>query len=151
MPSFNITADDTFTLGGRIFNDFADGDNVTIIPKDDKVDAKSGKNLNTIFAQKPQGFNGDVTLRLMRGSPDDQFLQGQLAAQDQDFAATVLMDGEFTKRLGDGKGNVKRDVVRMSGVIIKRNPDSKENAEGNTEQAIAIWNLFAAKITRSTQ
>lgn len=151
MPTYNIGSDDTFTLNGRIFNDFADGDNIKITPKTDTVNAKTGKNKNTSFNKNAEGDNADIVIRLMRGSGDDQFLQGMQASSDVDFPSTVLMNGEFVKRLGDGQGNVSRDVSSLSGVIIKRRNDSMENVEGQTEQSIVIWTLFAASYTRSTQ
>lgn len=148
---FNITSDDTLTLAGNVFNDFADGDNFALVFGSDTVNAATGKNDNTIFARDAKGDNATATLRLMRGSSDDQFLQTLQAAADQDFVAQTLLSGEFVKRLGDGQGNVARDVYTFSGGMIKRRVDAKENVNGNTDQAIVVFTVFFAQAVRSIQ
>lgn len=151
MTTNTITADDTLTLYGRVFNDLAEGTVSSITFPNNLVDLKTGKNANTIFAKNATGNNGEMALRLVRGSSDDRFLQAQLASSEQDFASTVLCTGEFVKRLGDGMGNVNRDVYSLSGGVIMKNVEGSENVEGGIDQGVAVWNIKFAFVQRSIQ
>ena len=82
-----------------------------------------------------------VTIRVLRGSSDDKFLNNLLASQRSNFASFILMTGEFIKKVGDGAGNVSRDTYIMSGGIFIKNVGGKNNAEGDTEQSVAIYEL----------
>lgn len=146
-----ITAEDTFTLYDRVLNDFADDDASTIAFSTDLVTIKTGKNKNSIYAKNETGSNALVTLRLIRGSSDDRFMSGKLAEMQRDFVATTLANGEFVKRLGDGQGNVIRDVYTLLGGTFSRNVDGKENVSGDTEQGVAVYNMIFASVKRSQQ
>ncbi len=151
MTTFTVTSDDTLTLWGRVFNDFADDDVSSVSFPNNAVSVKTGKNQNTIFAKDEKGNNANVVVRLMKGSSDDQFLQGKIAAMEADFVATELATGEFVKRLGDGQGNVARDVYTLLGGVIVKRVDGKENASGDTNQGVAVYNMVFAKAVRSIQ
>lgn len=146
-----ITAEDTFTVYDRVLTDFADDDASTIVYDADLVKAKTGKNKNTIFAKDETGSNATVTLRLIRGSSDDRFMSGKLAAMQRDFVGQALATGEFVKRLGDGEGGIIRDVYTLLGGTFKKNVDGKENVSGDTEQAVAIYTMIFAQVKRSQQ
>lgn len=151
MTTFTLTSDDTLTMFDRIFNDLADDDTCAITFPNDIVTVKTGKNQNTIFAKDEKGNNGEMVLRVMRGSSDDIFLQSVINASERDFVAQVLAEGQFVKRLGDGDGNVRSDVYTLSGGIITRKPDGKENVAGDTNQAVTVYNMKFALATRSIQ
>lgn len=151
MTTFTVTSDDTLTLWGRVFNDFADDDVSSVSFPNNAVSVKTGKNQNTIFAKDEKGNNANVVVRLMKGSSDDQFLQGKISAMEADFVATELATGEFVKRLGDGQGNVARDVYTLLGGVIVKRVDGKENASGDTNQGVAVYNMVFAKAVRSIQ
>jgi len=148
MNTYSVSGSDTFTIFGRTFNDFADADNLTIAYGEDLVAASTGKNQNTIFAKNEKGNNATITIRLLRGSADDRFLQQKQADTDKDFAATVLADGEFIKRMGDGSGSVINDSYRLQGGMIMRRVDAKENVEGDTDQAVAVYTMVFASVKR---
>ncbi len=151
MSTFTITAEDTLTLGNRVFNDFADDDVSKITFPNDMVKAKTGKNKNTIFSRDATGDNAVLALRLIRGSSDDQFLQSIISGMEVDFVATITLDGEFVKRLGDGQGNIKRDVYTLQGGMIQKKPESGENVAGGTDQAVAMYTIIFANGKRSIQ
>lgn len=151
MPVNVITAEDTFSVFDRVITDFADDDASTVAFATDIVTIKTGKNKNAIFAKNEAGGNASVVLRVMRGSSDDQFLNGKLSEMQRDFVATSLANGEFVKRLGDGQGNVVRDVYTLLGGTFTRNVDGKENVSGDTEQGVAVYNLMFANVKRSAQ
>lgn len=151
MPSqtFTITSNDTLTLNGHVFNDMAVDDVTTISFPNPLVTRKTGKNGNTIYAQNAQGLNADLTLRLMRGSADDQFMQQLINTAPQDFPSTQLLTGTFVKRLGDGQGNVISDTYALAGGVISKLVDGKENVSGDVTQAEAIYNVIFASGQRS--
>jgi hypothetical protein len=134
-----------------VFNDFADDDISAITFPNDLVTVKTGKNGNTIYSKKEPGRNAMAVLRLIRGSSDDQFVQNKLSQMKSDFVSTQLADGEFAMRLGDGAGNVIRDVYTLKGGIITRPVDGKENVSGDTVQGVSIYNVMFADADRSIQ
>lgn len=143
-----ITADDTLTVFDRVFSDFADAAASTIAFNNDLVGAKTGKNGNTIYTRNETGHNAILTLRLIRGSSDDRFLNRRLLQLEQDFPSFVLAEGEFVKRVGDGQGNVASDVYQLSGGIFQRKVDTQENVEGDTEQGVSVYTMFFAYVSR---
>jgi len=151
MPTYTLTSDDTLTLWDRVFVDFADDDITTITFPNDTIAMKTGKNKNTIFAKDEKGNNANLVLRIIRGSADDEFLQGKIEERERDFVGSVLAEGEFTKRLGDGLGEVKRDVYTMLGGVIVRPVDAKENVSGDTAQGVSVYNMAFAFARRSIQ
>lgn len=151
METIAITSDDTLTLYDRVFVDFADGDTSAITFPNDMVTMKTGKNRNSIYARNATGENADMVLRLIRGSSDDNFMQGKINAAARDFVGQVLCTGQFVKRLGNGQGGVTRDVYTLGGGVITKPVEGKENVEGDTEQGVAVYNLKFATAPRSLQ
>ena len=139
--SVALSGKDSFVLNGRVFSDFADGDIVTLTFPTGIAEAKTGKNGNTIYAQNESGKICEVAVRLIRGTPDDQYLQGLFASQQANFQGFVLMAGEFVKLIGDGKGSVSRDTYIQSGGIFTKQPEAKSNAEGDVAQSVIVWHL----------
>lgn len=148
---FVVTSNDTITLNNRVIIDLADGDETVLTFPNALVTRKTGKNGNTLFAQNAPGLNCDLTLRLMRGSADDSFMQGLINTVPTDFPSVVLLAGTFVKRLGDGQGNVVSDTYTLAGGIISKIPEGKENVDGDTSQAMAVYNVIFASGTRSIQ
>lgn len=146
--STSLTGKDTTIIAGRVFKDFADADTVVIDIPNNIVEAKVGKNGNTIFAFNSTGKTTNATLRLIRGSADDKFLNNKLNEYLQDPAAFVLLLGEFIKRSGDGQGNITSDIYKMEGGVVQKIPITKENVEGDTEQAVSIYQLIFANTSR---
>jgi len=154
MGGVSLTGNDTMALGAvgvalRIFNDFGDGDTVNLEFPNNLVEAKTGKNGNTIYAFNATGQVVNATVRVLRGSPDDKFLNAELNLYLADPAAYPLLAGEFIKRIGDGTGAVANDVYKIGGGIVQKFPTVKENVEGDTEQSISIYLILFANTERS--
>ena len=139
MSTFTVTGDDTLVLNGRVFTDFGTDDVTTVDLPNELVNVKTGKGGNSLISKNFQGYNGNLTLKLARGSSDDQFLNDIQSAMDQDFVSTQLIKGSFVKRLGDGQGNVKHDAYVLKGGIISKEVPGKDNASGDTAQAEAVY------------
>lgn len=148
METVTLSGQDTVKINDRILNDLADGDAVMIEFPNDIAAVKVGKNGNALFSLNESGKQGDVTLRVMRGSSDDKFIQNLLSAQQLDFASFNLMSGEFTKRLGDGAGNITLDNYIMSGGIHSKPVAGKSNVEGDTGQGVSEYKLKFSKALR---
>lgn len=142
MSAISITGSDTIILSGRVLNDLADGDVGSITFPNTLVEAKVGKNGTTLFALNETGKTVEMSLRVVRGSADDKFLNGEIQSFLADPAAYTLIDGSFTKRSGDGQGNVSSEQYTMNGGIVRRYPDASQNVEGNTDQSVSVYQLI---------
>lgn len=151
MAAFTVTSDDSLTLAGRVLVDFADADVTVVEFPNDLADSKTGKNGNGIISRNRQGDNATLTLRLLRGSSDDSFLQGLLNSALNNWTGQTLLTGEFVKQLGDGQGNVARDVYTFSGGFFSKKVNGKENVEGQTDQGASIYTIKFIDVERSIQ
>jgi len=148
MSTSTITSNDTLTLNGHVFNDQASGDVSKITFPNELVNLKTGKNGNTIYAQNAPGYNANLELRLLRGSTDDQFMQALILAPGVSFPTTTLLLGTFVKALGDGQGNVLNDTYTLAGGVISKPIEGRENVDGDTEQAVAVYMIKFASAAR---
>ena len=152
--SVALTGKDTISIGSRgiaprILADLADGDTGMLDYPNNLVEAKTGKNGNTIYAFNSTGSVVTATLRVIRGSADDKYLNSEMNRYKLDPASYTLLDGEIIKRVGDGNGGVTSDVYSLDGGIVQKMPNVKENVEGDTEQAVTIWQIIFANSDRS--
>lgn len=147
--TYALTGNDNLILNDRVIRDFTDGSTVEIAYQSDRVGVSTGKNNNTVFADNRQGGNAVVTLRIVRGSKDDIFFNGESIKQDKDLPTFQLMNGSFTKRIGDGTGKVKFDNYVLLGGAFQRIPDVQENLNGETEQGTTVYQIIFAKAERA--
>ena len=151
MPDTNVSAlagSDSLVLMQHIFNDFADGDTIDLDFPNGIASVKKGKNGNALFALNTQGQIGVLKLGLVRASADDIFLLKFLNLQNQNFAGTVLLSGQYVKNIGDGAGNITADTYLLSGGIFQKQTPGKENVEGNTDQAKTMYEIHFEKAIR---
>lgn len=149
MQVVALTGKDTIIINGRVLNDLVDGDCAVITFPNDLMNLKTGKNGNSIYAFNESGKQIEMDLRVVRGSSDDKFLNGILTDMKNLRASFVLMTGEFVKNIGDGAGNITQDIYQLSGGVFKKNTEVKENAEGDTEQAVAMYKLAFSNAPRT--
>lgn len=145
----SLTGNDTIIINGIIFNGFADGDIGHLTFPNDLMAVKTGKNGNSLYAFNATGRQCELMLRLVRGSSDDKYLNGLLSQMINNPPAFVLMAGEFIKNIGDGGGSITQDIYTLSGGVIKKAPEVKENLEGDIEQAVTIWTLVFTNAPRT--
>lgn len=141
MSAVALSGSDTINVNNRVLADLADGNCVEMTFPNDIANVKTGKNGNSIYGLNESGKQCEVKIRVLRGSADDKFLNGLLAQQQANFAGTVLMIGQFIKKIGDGQGNITSDTYIMGGGIFTKIPEAKTNVEGETEQSIAIYTI----------
>lgn len=141
MSTIALSGNDTMIINNRVLSDFADGMFSELTFATEIATLKTGKNGNSIYSLNATGKQADLKLRLIRGSADDKFLNGLLAQQQANFEGTVLMIGQFVKKIGDGAGNIANDTYILSGGIFSKQVPAKSNAEGDTEQSISEYML----------
>lgn len=143
--SYRLTGDDTFIINDRPLTDFADGDIVTIVADNDISSAVMGKGGNMVVAENEQGKLCTITLRLLKGSSDDMYLHSYYKTYEIDSALFILGNGSFSKRLGDGSGNVIFDTKYLKGLHFSRPAyDSTSNVNGDTNQAVTVYTMKAS-------
>jgi hypothetical protein len=141
MPTVSLSGNDSVTINNRLFADFADGDSVAVTFPTDIMNLKTGKNGNSLYAMNASGRQADVSLRLVRGSADDKFLNELLSQQQESPETFVLMIAQLTKKIGDGQGNLTNDTYILSGGVFSKQVEVKSNVEGDIEQSVSVYNL----------
>jgi hypothetical protein len=147
--AFALTGKDTIIINDRLLNDFGTGDVCTLTFPNDLTDILVGKNGNTIFTYNLNGRQADVEIKVVQGSPDDKFLNSLFLAMTNDFAAFKLLKGEFTKRIGDGSGAINSISFNLQAGTFKKGLDTKENVEGDKDQAQVMYKLAFSSAERS--
>lgn len=149
MSALALSGNDTINIDNRVLTDFADGSYGEVIYDSDIANVKTGKNGNSIFSYNATGRMGMLKLRIIRGSSDDKYLNGKLSAQQSNFEGTVLAQGEVIKKVGDGTGAITNDVYILASGVYTKQVEAKANAEGDTEQSVALYTIKFANITRA--
>ena len=149
MSTTSLTGKDTIKINNRILADFGDGDTADLTHPNKLVNVKTGKNGNSIYGYNYSGQQCEASLRILRGSPDDKFLNNLLSLFKNDPAAFSLIQGEFVKNIGNGAGGITQDVYILSGGVFDKEVDVKENADGDTEQAISVYHLVFSNSPRA--
>lgn len=148
MATVAMTGSDTLSINNHIFADFADGNCAELTFPNEIAAVKTGKNGNAMYGLNESGRQAELKIRVIRASTDDTFLNGLLAQQKNNFAAFPLMIGEFTKKVGDGAGNILTDTYITSGGVFSKETEAKMNVEGDIEQSVAIYTLRFANAPR---
>lgn len=141
MPTVAMSGADTITINNHVFTDLAIGDCLMLTFPNEIGNVKTGKNGNSIYGFNESGKQCEVELHLVRAGADDKFMNSLLANQQQNFSGTVLMFGQFIKKVGDGQGNIASDTYIMSGGIFTHQVEAKTNVEGDVAQSIAVYKM----------
>lgn len=141
MSTVALSGNDTVTINNYTFADFADGTTVDLTFPNEIATVKTGKNGNSIYGLNETGKQSMMVIRIVRGGNDDKFLNNLLAQQLANFAGTVLLQGTFIKKLGDGQGNITSDTYVMSGGVFTKQVEGKMNVEGDSEQSVSIYTI----------
>ena len=149
MPSVSLSGSDTIAINNQVLADLADQNCVELTHPSEIAAVKTGKNGNTVYALNETGKNCEVKIRVLRGSSDDKFLNNLLIQQQANFPGTVLLLAQFTKKIGDGSGNITADTYILSGGVFTKLVEAKTNPEGDTEQSVSIYTIKFANSPRS--
>lgn len=150
MGIVSLVGEDTVIINDRpIQSHFADGEVVTLEFPDDLVQKTTGKDGNTVFALNSAGTGFTLTFSVLRGGWVDKFLNGLLSEQKRDFVGFTLINGVFTKRLGDGTGKVTYDTYNCRGMMFSKIPNATANVSGDNEQAKIQYVLTGVEAPRA--
>lgn len=141
MTNFVLTGNDTSVINNRVLADLAGAEPIVVSFENDLAVGETGKNGNSIIAPNRMGNMATVAISVLIGSSDDKFFGSQLASYRRDSASYPLMTGKFTKRTGDGEGNIAKKVVNLKGGFISKKPDYKENVQGDVAQGVVVYNI----------
>lgn len=141
MGAVALSGSDTIIINNHVFADLADATPVELTFPNDIAAVKTGKNGNSIYGLNESGKQAELKIHVLRASADDKFLNGLLAQQQNNFAGTVLLIGQFIKKIGDGKGNITSDTYVCSGGVFTKQVEGKTNVEGDTAQSIAMYTI----------
>ncbi len=148
MATLALTGSDTIMINNKPLADLADGNCAELTYPNDIASVKTGKNGNSIFGLNETGKQGELKLRVIRGSADDKYLNGLYSSQQANFSGTVLLIGQFIKKLGDGLGNITNDTYIAQSGIFSKGIEAKTNVEGEAEQSVAVYTLKFANVVR---
>jgi hypothetical protein len=139
MPAVALSGSDTININNTVLADLAIGDCVVLKFPNEIANVKTGKNGNSIYGLNESGKQCEVEIHVVRGSNDDKFLNNLLSQQQNNFAGTVLLIGQFIKKIGDGAGKITSDTYILSGGIFTKQVEGKTNVEGQPEQSVATY------------
>lgn len=151
MAIQTLSGQDVIQIDSRVLNDLADATAVQLSFPNDLANAKSSKNGNILYAFNETGKQCTVTVRVSVGSSDDKYLNSRLQEMKNDFSKFILLTGVFTKRVGDGTGKLNFVKYQCSGGIFKKQIDASTNAEGNTDQSVAVYEIIFGNGSRVIQ
>lgn len=151
MNTVSLTGTDTIQIDTRVLFDLADGDSVMLSFPNDLAAVKASKNGNTIFAFNEMGRLVDCTVRVLTGSSDDKYLNSRMQEMKNGFSDFILLTGSFTKRTGDGVGNINSVVYQCQGGIFKKQVEAKTSSEGDVEQSVSAYTISFGNASKSIQ
>ncbi len=141
MAIESLAGNDSLILDGELILDGADNDCITLEFPNDVAIITRGKNGNSLFTKNEQGKIANITLRVILNGDTDKYLINKLSQYSNDPTSFSLITGTFTKRTGDGKGNLTKKVFDLSGGVVVRNAGTVESTVGNVEAIVSVWNL----------
>ena len=98
----SLNGNDTISINGILQTDLADGDVGSLTFPNEFVTMKPGKNNNTIIAFNAMGQLAELTLRLIRGSVNDQYVNAAYRQFVNSPATFNLLEASVVKLIGDG-------------------------------------------------
>lgn len=132
------TGSDILDIDGELITDVADGDVVTITYPNELTGMKTGKNGNSVAVHNEMGREADVVIRVIKGSRDDKRLNTKVTAWKNRLDSFEPLTATFTKVI-TVDGGVANEVTSLRFGIPMKPVETKENVEGDTEQAIAVY------------
>ncbi len=151
MSIFGLTGQDVIQVNGTIITALADQNSFAGTFPNPLTTVKTAKNGNVLFAQDSKGLMMDLTLRLVIGSSDDKYLNSLLQTLISDISSFILMTANVVKRVGDGQGNYSSKVYQCSAGVFKDQVGFSSSAEGDVEQAVAVYNMIFGYCTATIQ
>lgn len=135
----NDTISLTYQGNATLLTKFFDKDFGLLVAPNKLATVKVGKKGNAAVSVNYMGLLAELTLRLLVGSVDDALINSIQRTFIQDPPSFALLGGQIIKRTGDGQGNVQNIIHYLQGGVPDALPEEHSNADGDEEQAVAIW------------
>lgn len=142
------TGSDILEFQGKLITDVADGDVVTITYPNELMGMKTGKNGNSVAVHNEMGREADVVIRVIKGSPDDKRLNGYVTAWKNRLSTFEPLAATFTKVI-TVDGGIANEITTLRFGVPTKPVDTRENVEGDVEQAIAVYSFRFADSDRA--
>lgn len=149
LTQISLTGTDTLQIFGRTITGFGNGDYFKFAFDEELIKMEIGKDGNAVIAQNAPGTKSKGVLKILRGCPDDVFLNAGLSAELGNFSRFALGNCVARKVIGTGNGNITNDVYILSGGVYSKFPGVTGNQQGDTEQAMAVYEFMFAAVTRT--
>jgi hypothetical protein len=122
----------------RVFSDFANGKYLTLEFANPRSTREMGRG-GSIITKNSNASQATLTVRLIKGSPDDVFLLGTASDYDRSPETFVLMAGSASLRFGDGSGEVTTENYSLSEGSFTNQPGFSTDSASDAEDGIAVW------------
>lgn len=142
------TGQDIIKYKDRILNDFANGDVAIITYPNELHGMANGKNGNAMAAHNEQGNQAELQLRVIKGSPDDKYLNSEVIAWKTHSPNFTPANAELTKVISVDNG-LTNEVTSLGFLIPSANIETKTNTDGDTEQVVSVYRFRAGRSERA--
>ena len=142
------TGSDILEFNGSLITNVANGDVVTITYPNELMGMVTGKNGNSVAVHNEMGREADAVIRVIKGSPDDKRLNGYVTAWKNRLDTFEPLSATFTKVITVDGGITNEVTTLRFGVPVKP-VETRENVEGDVEQAIAVYSFRFADSDRA--
>ncbi len=148
-----LTGNDTITYnkGGvsRTLRNFAQGAVSQITFPNNVANVEVAKD-GGIIANDVGGNKASQSLRILAGSPDDNYLLNELASFKQNPSGYVVLNATVIKNFGDGSGVVSKRTYTISGGVVTKNPELTYDVNGDVNQAVNVYTVDFVDSTIAT-
>jgi len=122
----------------RIFSDFANG-NFLGLEFGNQISTREKGRGGSIITYNTNADQATLTVRLIKGSPDDIFLLGTLGDYDRSPETFVLFAGSLSIKTGDGTGSVTTEQYTLSEGSFLNKPNFTTDTGGDAETGVNVW------------
>ncbi len=147
------TAQDIIILedfeGDWILSDFANGTVLQAQQTGSKSNTTTGYNANSLAAHDETGRQREVTIRIIKGSPDDKRLNRFYTMWDKHDLRYKPLNGQFTKVIGHGDTTMTNNTLSVFFGNPKDSPEEAVDRNGNTDQLVSVYVITFGNSERS--
>lgn len=142
-----IVADSTLIINERIISELANSTSVDLTPPSELVQMNIGKNGHILVGENAQGKMTDLKIRIVLGGSDDKFLNSLLTQANQRLSTFVPLTCKVSHIVRNAEEVNLVQHILGEGVFAQLIPASM-NAEGDTEQAVAVYSFKFGRYRR---
>lgn len=137
-----VSGNDILTIDGTVITGHGSGDAYKLEPQGPISDMKVSKDGNSIYALAYTGIKCKLTVILIRGSADHIAMNGLLQSWIASPNSFALLNAEYIKATGNGKGDVTNEVYVLSGGTFEIIPGAHTSMDGSAEASEVTYTLW---------